>query len=116
MDLCQECFEASGVEGAAELPAALQAGCRFCGGEAYGGGIDSLAMLDGIRKVSFMCKSCSDEYYGFLRLKLPGFGDPNLTKEQMATFLAKFKSCDFHAILVELEAHMKKWVAERDSR
>ena len=116
MDLCQECFEASGLEGAATLPAALQAGCRYCGGEAYGGGFDSLALLGGVRKMSFMCKSCSDEYHGFLRLKLPGFGDPHLTKEQMAILMDKLKSCDFPAILVELEAHMKKWVKERDSQ
>jgi len=116
MDLCQECFEASGLEGAADLPAVLQAGCRFCGGEAYGGGFDSLALLGGVRKMSFMCKPCSDEYYGFLRLKLPGFGDGDLTEEQMAMLVAEFKSCDFPAILVELEDHMKKWVAERHSQ
>jgi hypothetical protein len=116
MDLCQECFEASGAEGAAELPAALQAGCRYCGGEAYGGGFDAPALLGGVRKISFMCKPCSNEYYGFLRLKLPGFGNPDLTEEQMATLVAKLKSCDFPAILVELEAHMKKWVTERDSQ
>ena len=116
MELCQECFEASGLEGAAGLPAALQDGCRFCGSEAFGGGFDPLALQGGVRKFSFMCKSCSDEYYGFLRLKFPGFGDPDLPKKQMDILVAKLKSCDFHAILVELEAHMKKWVAERDSQ
>ena len=115
-DLCQECFEASGLEGAAGLSAALQAGCRFCGGEACGGGFDPLALLGGVRKLSFMCKSCSGEYYGFLRRKLRGFGDGDLTEEQRAAFMAKFKSCDFPAILIELDAHMKKWVAARDSQ
>jgi len=62
-------------------------------------------------KLSFMCKSCAEEYFGFLRLKMPGFGSDTLTKEQ-ADKLAKHA---FAAILTESEEHMKKWVAERDS-
>jgi hypothetical protein len=70
------------------------------------GGSDPLALRGSVRKLSFMCKSCSDEYYGFLRLKLPGFGSDTLTKEQAAK-LAKY---DTAAIFTEAEEHMKKWI------
>jgi hypothetical protein len=120
IDLCQECFEASDLEEARSLPkdfqATLQAGCQYCGGEFYSGGSDSLALLGGVRKMSVMCKPCAEEYFGFLRRKLPGFGDPDITKEHMAALAANFKACDFPAILAELEEHMKQWVAKRKSQ
>lgn len=120
IDLCQECFETSDLEEKRLLPtdfeAAQKAGCRFCGGEPYFGGSDPLAILGGIRKWSFMCKPCAEEYYGFLSLKLPGLGDPNRTKEQRGTLVAKFKECDFPAILAELDKHMKQWLAKRKSQ
>jgi hypothetical protein len=114
--LCDDCFNTSNPTEARSMAEALKAGCRYCGGEPYGGGLDSVALLGGVRKMSFMCKPCSNEYYGFLRLKFPGFGDPNPTEEQMAVLVAKLRSSDFPAILVELEAHMKKWVIGRDSQ
>jgi protein-arginine kinase activator protein McsA len=116
-DLCQECFDATDFEGKHLLPtdiqSALKAGCRFCGGEPCSGGLDPLAMLGGIRKMSVLCKPCAKEYFGFIRQKLPGFGDPDLTKEQMATLVADYKACNFPAVLAELEKHMKEWVAKR---
>jgi protein-arginine kinase activator protein McsA len=119
IDLCQECFEASDLEGARDLPtdfqASLQAGCRYCGGEFYAGGFDPVALLGNVRKMSVMCKPCAEEHTRFLRLKLPGFGDCNLTKEQRALMMANIKACGFPAILAELEEHMKKWVAKRKS-
>jgi protein-arginine kinase activator protein McsA len=120
IDLCQECFETSDREEVRSLPkdfqATLQAGCRYCGGEFYSGGFDSLALLGGVRKVSVMCKPCAEEHHGFLKRKLPGFGDPDLTKEQMAMLVPNFKASVFPAILAELEEHMKQWVARRKSQ
>lgn len=116
IDLCQECFETSDLEEKRFLPvdfqSALRAGCRFCGGEAHSGGMDLVALLGGIRKMSVLCKLCSEEYYGLIKKKLPGFGDPDATKEQMAVITA----CDFPAIVTELENHMKQWVAKRKSQ
>lgn len=110
--LCDECFEASNPTQARELAKALQDGCRYCGGEPYGGGGDPLATLSGTRRISFMCKRCAEEYYGFLGPKIPDFGSATLTKEQ----IAEFAKHDFPAILSEAEEHMKKTVAERDSQ
>jgi hypothetical protein len=110
--LCEECFEASNPTQAHELTTALKAGCRYCGGEPYTGSGHSLDGLSGTMKLSFMCKPCAEEYFGFLRLKMPGFGSDTLTKEQVAK-LAKY---DKAAIFTEAEEHMKKWVAERDSQ
>ena len=111
-NLCEECFEASNPTQAHELAKALQAGCRYCGGEPYSGGGHSPDGLGGVRTLSFMCKPCAEEYFGFLRLKMPGFGSDTLTKEQAA----KLAKHDFGAIFTEAEEHMKKWVAERDSQ
>ena len=117
IDLCQECFDASELKGATDLPtdyqASLQAGCRYCGGEFHSGGLDPLALLGGVRRMNVLCKPCAMEYFGYLRLNLPGFGDPKLTKEQMAILAANIKASGFPAILAEHEKPMKHWVAKR---
>jgi len=111
-DLCDECFKTSKPNESGALATALQAGCRYCGGEPYTGSGHSLTGLSGPMSLSFMCKSCAEEYFGFLRLKMPDFGSDTLTKEQAAK-LAKY---DKATIFTEAEEHMKKWVAERDSQ
>lgn len=121
LDICLECSATSDFKGVRELPtdfqAALEAGCRYCGGEFDSGGFDPLALLGGVRKMSVMCKFCAEEYYGFLSLKLPGFGDCDLTEEKAAVLVAKIKSCGgFPSILAELEEHMEQWKAKRKSQ
>jgi protein-arginine kinase activator protein McsA len=108
-NLCDKCFEASKPAEARDLATALQAGCRYCGGEPYGGGDHPIARLSGVRKVSFMCKPCTEEYYRFLRQKWPGFGETTITSEQ----IAKIHTSDISSILIETEDHMKKWVSEK---
>lgn len=108
-DLCDKCFEFSKPNENQGLAAALQTGCRYCGGEPYSGGDDPIAMLSGVRKVSFTCKSCADEYSRFLRQKWPGFGEPTITTEQ----IAKIRTSDSSPILIEADEHMEKWVADK---
>ena len=129
-DLCQQCFEVSDLKVAIDLPADFQvshlAGCRYCDGESASGGLDPLALLGGIRKMRYICMPCAKEYYicmpcakeyyGFLGVKLPGFGDGNRTKEQMDLLVANLKACDFPAVILELDDHMKEWVAKRKSQ
>ena len=120
IDLCQECFEASDFDEKRALPAdfagVLQFGCRYCGGEFHSGGLDPLALCGGERKMNVLCKPCAEEYFGYIRSKLPGFGDPNLTTEQTAMLVANLRACNFPATLAELEEHMKQWVAKRKSQ
>jgi hypothetical protein len=59
-----------------------------------------------------MCKPCAEEYFSFLRQRMPGFGSETVTKEQ----IDKIVKCDRAAIFAEAEEHMKKWVAERGAR
>ena len=118
IDLCEECFEASNPEGAHGFPSPAeinQACCRYCGGEPCMGGWDPLAPQGGVRKMSFMCRPCAQEYFGILKRQFPGFGDPDLTTEKAAILRSKLKSCDFRVVLSELEEHMKQWVAKRKS-
>jgi len=110
--LCEECIEVSNPSQAHELTAALKAGCRYCGGKPYTGSGHSVEGLRDTMKLSFMCKPCAEEYFRFLRLKMPGFGSDTLTKEQAA----KLAKHDKSAVFTEAEEHMKKWVAKRDSR
>ena len=112
VDLCDECFRASNLPHAHELTEAQEAGCRYCGGKAHCGGADPIAGLGGVKKISFMCRPCAEEYFRFLDLKMPGFGSDTLTKEQAA----KLAKHDSGAIFTLAEEHMKKWVAERDSQ
>ena len=118
MDFCQECFEAADFKEKSALPInfedTLRAGCRFCGGEFYSGGMDLAALLGGVRKMNVLCKPCSEEYHRFLSLKLPGLGEPDRTKEQIAGLVAK--AGELPVIIAELEIHMKQWVAKRKSQ
>jgi hypothetical protein len=66
-------------------------------------------MMSGTRRISFMCKPCAEEHGRFLREKLPGFGDPSITDEQ----IGRIHASDTSAVFREAEEHMKKWVAER---
>ena len=83
------------------------ASCRYCGGEPYSGGGDPMAGLRGVRKVSFMCRPCMEEYVGFLSAKWPGFGDVEITDEQ----ISNIRRSDKAAVFRDAEEHMKKWVA-----
>lgn len=118
-NLCPECWVASDRAKALappkDLEATLQAGCRYCGGEPCLGGFDALAAFGGVRKWRVMCRPCTEEYFGFLEGKLPGLGQSDRTPEQLTTFVAKAKACNFPAMLVELDEHMKRWVAKRKS-
>ena len=110
--LCDECFEASNLTQARELAKALQAGCRYCGGEPYTGGGHSPDGLSGTMKLSFMCKPCAEEYFRFLRQKLPGFGEPEITNEQ----IAEIRTHNMADVLTEAQGHIQKWVAEKNSK
>ena len=99
--LCGECFEASNPTQARELAEALQAGCRYCGGEPYSGGNHSPGGLSGTMKLSFKCKPCAEEYFRFLRQKLPGFGEPDITTGQ----IAEMRTRNIAGVLTERRAH-----------
>ncbi len=115
-DLCEQCFQAIEPARAGDLAAALKAGCRYCGGEPYAGGRSPLAGPTGVRGITFMCEPCSEEYYRFLDLKIPGFVECATTATVTDDLIAKLRACDFLAILAEVEDHMKKWVAKREKK
>jgi len=106
-NLCSECGESfEGPAEAREAAAAWKdARCRYCGGEPHVGGGHSLDPLSGAFKISFMCKPCAEEYYRFLSEKWPGFGDVNITDEQIASI----NRTDKVAVLRHVEEHMKTW-------
>ena len=68
-----------------------------------------MARMKGTIRTSFMCKKCAKEYSHFLGQKLPGWSGETIRPEDIA-------KTDFRAILIEADEHMKKWVAENDSR
>ena len=107
-DFCEQCFEASKPTEARELAAALQAGCKYCGGEPWSGR-GNISPLSDASKMSFMCKPCTEEFFRFLREKLPGFGGETITPER----IAKFRKADVPGIIREADEHMKKWVAKK---
>ena len=110
--LCRECFESSNPTVVSGITKEWGAGCRYCGGEPYSGGGHSPDGLSGTMKLSFMCKSCAEEYFRFLSQKLPGFGEPDMATEQVA----EMRKHNMAGVFNETEEHMKKWVAERDSQ
>ena len=93
MNLCQECFESEHPDAAAQaesqLAAQLEAGCRYCGRPCR----------------ATLCRRCAVEYQRILKFK--GFFtlDREVSEETMARRLR---------IMQEVEAHMRKWVSERE--
>ncbi|HEY3897391.1 MAG TPA: Minf_1886 family protein [Chthoniobacter sp.] len=93
MNLCQECFESEHPDAASQaesqLAAQLEAGCRYCGRQCR----------------ATLCRRCAVEYQRIMKLK--GFFtlDREVTEESMAKRLR---------IVQEVEAHMRKWVSERE--
>jgi hypothetical protein len=114
-NFCDSCFEASQPTEARDLTAALQNGCRFCGGEPYAGGHAPPTGLSGAFRMSFMCKPCTEEYYRLLDQKLPGFVACASTATVSDELIAKVRACGLSAVFTELENHMTKWVAEKNS-
>jgi hypothetical protein len=48
----------------------------------------------------------------FLGKKMPGFGTGPMTPDQ----IEKMRTSDLAAILAEAEAHIKKWLTDRNSQ
>jgi protein-arginine kinase activator protein McsA len=78
INLCAECFANSEQTLADEIAAAFQGGCCYCGDKPQCGIPD----LDS-QKMRMACNRCSDEYYSFLRLKIPGLGQPLATQAKL---------------------------------
>jgi hypothetical protein len=115
-NMCEHCFQATAPAQAGDLAAAHRAGCRYCGGESYAGGGSLPSGPAGAHRISFMCQSCTGEYYRFLEYKMPGFVQCARTATVTEDLLIELRACDFLAILSQVEEHMKKWVAERGQR
>lgn len=101
--LCEACFRS-----AAPAMAPMKGGrCRHCGGEARAGGGPLDAIL-GRNEWIFLCFSCSGEYLRFLggRLKDPGHAGDLPVSAQLECL---------RAIDAEADAHMKRWVIQRDN-
>lgn len=113
--LCAECARlCEGLEGITNLDAAVNgAPCRYCGGEPSSGGGDPIAGLSGVRKMSFMCKTCAEEYNRVLEQQLPGFVDCATAATVTDDLIAKLRAADMSAVFTAIEDHMRNWVAER---
>lgn len=57
------------------------------------------------------CRPCVTEYMHFLGEKLPGFGTGSMSPDQ----IEKMRTSDIAAIFAEAEAHLKKWLIDRNS-
>jgi protein-arginine kinase activator protein McsA len=112
-NLCDTCFQAAEPAQARGLAEALQAGCRYCGGEPYVGGGSHVPGSSGVREISFMCRPCTEEYYRFLDQRVPGFVECARTATVTDDLRARLRTSDLSAIFAEIEDHMKRWVAER---
>jgi protein-arginine kinase activator protein McsA len=115
-NLCEQCFQTTEPAQASDLGAALKAGCRYCGGEPYAGGGSALPGQASVCAVSFMCKPCTEEYYRFLDSKIPGFVECGRMATVTDDLIARMRACDMSTIFADIEVHMKKWAAERDTK
>ena len=112
-DVCADCAGSlPGLGGINNLDAVFNpAPCRYCGGQPFTAEPEPISLLSGIHKVSMMCKPCSEEYSRFLSQKWPGLGDPAITEGAVASIHE-----DTPEVIREAEEHMKKWVANRNSK
>ena len=117
-DLCAECFEVAKPTEPLPWAGVSQASCRYCGGKPVVSGSGSSASLSAIQsmEMTFQCGPCAEEAFRFLEQKWPGFGECARTATITEELIATMQKCDSSAVYAELEEHMKKWVAERDSQ
>src|ERR1700722_552140 len=94
-NLCNECSEPSSPRDR-EMASAWQTGCSYCGGQPFSS--------HGGQKFTVLCRRCSQEYYRFIKHRLPRLGEGDLTREQIA---------NLSVVLSEVHVHMKRWVLER---
>jgi hypothetical protein len=106
---CEECFVSSAEPAARELFAAAKTSrCRYCGGQACCGGMDSSEMsTGGQQQMSFMCARCADEMFRYMQQQLEHVPQDRPQEEQMVAI---------RALHDEAERHMRQWVSERSSR
>ncbi len=97
---CPACAVSLGHKVSPILLPAAEMGCGYCGGEADPG-IPNFATRFADK---WLCRPCGQEYIRFVSTKLPGIGTPEFNYKQAGNILP---------ILIELDEHMKKWVAER---
>jgi protein-arginine kinase activator protein McsA len=104
--LCDECFESSTPPEVRESVAEVRdAHCQYCGGQPCAGGTDIFALITGVQKSKHMCMPCSMEYHRFIQQKSSDAA--GLSQQEQLAVIRK--------LIDEADAHMKRWLSERDS-
>ncbi len=107
--LCESCLPLADPPVLQDFLAKLQKSiCRFCGGK--GMTTDPIhGMLVGNEEMRFLCLSCSREYLPLLGERLGAF-NAEIGELSQADQMNKLR-----AAANDIEAHMKKWVIQRDN-
>ena len=107
-DLCHECFEALATPEERKFDAARRdARCQYCGGQPCSGGSDFIALSAGVQGTRFMCHSCSQEFYRYVRQELAKFSENLPQQEQLEAV---------RMVSEKAERHMRHWVEERRTK
>jgi hypothetical protein len=88
---------------------AWSTGCQFCGGKPSSGSASWMSGGSDSSHVRVMCEACAGEYFRYIKEKLPGFGNPDITDEQ----IIKLCESEVGEVVRDAEKHMKNWVARR---
>jgi protein-arginine kinase activator protein McsA len=109
ISLCEECFASSAEPAVREcFAAAKTARCRYCGGVACSGGMDSPEIsTGGHQQMIFLCLRCVGEYGRYWQQQLQQVPQDLPQQKQMAAI---------RALLDDADRHMRQWVLERGSR
>jgi hypothetical protein len=107
--LCQSCLPSAGPPGLQDFLAKLQNSvCRFCG--AKGMTTDPIhGMLFGTEEMRFLCFSCSSEYLPLLSERIGAIDDGSEESRDADPMIRFRETAD------NIDAHMKKWVIQRDN-
>ncbi len=103
-DLCPECFEAISPGAGTWAPA--DSPCQYCGGQAFSGGTDLLALLTGIEQVRLMCVPCNAEFQRYTLRELAALPEGLSHQEQLSAL---------RSLRDKRDAHMRQWVSDRRS-
>ncbi len=102
--LCDECFKSSMPREMRQFTETMMSACcQYCGDQASMSATDFLKPMRSVQQVKYMCHSCAQEFYSFIKLEAERFSKK--PAQQPTDGTRTLYDC--------AEEHMRQWVSGR---